>query len=128
MVVHLSPEARLELCKLIADRVEETNRKLYPTLAEVGIKGPAFYAYLRDKSVPSEEVTPKLITLAIALDREEALKIIRGELEELNRLVEKVSKIASTTLSQADDILETITGIGIGRANGRSRKTRGEEK
>ena len=110
MAVYLSPGTRLKLCELIAKRIEEANLKLYATLARAGLKGPAFYAYLQSKSVPSDEVTPRIVSLAVELDREAATKIIREDLEGLSEFVNKVMGLATAGVRTAEDILASILG------------------
>ena len=110
MVVYLSPDARLKLCELIAKRIEEANLKLYATLARAGLKGPAFYAYLQSKSVPSDEVTPKIVSLAVELDRDAATKIIQEELEGFSEFVDKVMGLAASGMQTAEEVLAGILG------------------
>jgi len=110
MAVYMSPESRLKLCELIAKRIEEANLKLYATLARAGLKGPAFYAYLQSKSVPSDEVAPRIISLAVELDRDAATKIIREDLEGFSEFVDKIMGLATAGLQTADEILAGILG------------------
>lgn len=110
MVVYLSPNARLELCELIAKRIEGANLKLYATLARAGLKGPAFYAYLQSKSVPSDEVTPRIVSLALELDRDAAMKIINEDLESLSEFVDKITGLATAGIQTAEEILAGILG------------------
>ena len=108
--VYLSPEARLKLCKLIADRIKEGDLKIYATLGKVGLKGPAFYAYVEGRSVPSEEAVPKIVSLALALDRDEAVRILREDLKGLTEFVERILGIASASISTVNQILSSILG------------------
>ncbi len=110
MTAYLSPEAKLKLCELIAKRIEDANLKLYATLSRVGLKGPAFYAYFQNKSVPSDEVTPRIISLAVELDREAATKIIHEDLEGFSEFVDKVMGLATAGVQTAEDILAGILG------------------
>jgi len=116
MVVYLSPDARLKLCGLIAKRIEEANLKLYATLARAGLKGPAFYAYLQSKSVPSDEVTPRIVSLAIELDRDAATEIIREDLEGFSEFVDKIMELATAGVQTAEDILAGILGPSTKRS------------
>ena len=110
MAVYLSPEARLKLCELIADRMKHEDLKIYATLGKVGLKGPAFYAYVEGRSVPSEEVLPKIVSLALALDRDEAVRIVREDLKGLTEFVDQILGFASTSISTVDQILAGIVG------------------
>ena len=110
MAVHLSPEARLKLCELIADRIKRGDLKFYATLGKVGLKGPAFYAYVEGRSVPSEEVVPKIVSLALALDYEEAVQIVREDLKGLTEFVDRILGFASASISTVDQILAGILG------------------
>jgi len=110
MAVYLSPDARLKLCELIAKRIEEANLKLYATLARAGLKGPAFYAYLQSKSVPSDEVTPRIVSLAIELDRDAATKIVQEDLAEFGEFVDKIMGVATSGVQTAEEILASILG------------------
>jgi len=110
MPVYLSPEARLKLCKLIADRIKDEDLKLYATLGKAGLKGPAFYAYVEGRSVPSEEAVPKIVSLALALDRDEAVKIVREDLKGLTEFVDQILGFASASISTVDQILTGIVG------------------
>ena len=110
MAVHLSPETRLKLCELIADRIRRGDLKFYATLGKVGLKGPAFYAYVEGRSVPSEEVVPKIVSLALALDYDEAVKIVREDLRGLTEFVDKILGFASARISTVDQILAAIVG------------------
>lgn len=110
MAVYLSPEARLKLCKLIADRIKSGDLKFYATLGKVRLKGPAFYAYVEGRSVPSEEVVPKIVSLALALDRDEAVKIVREDLKGLAEFVDQILGFASASISTVDQILAGIVG------------------
>lgn len=110
MAVYLSPGARLKLCKLIEDRIKRGDLKLYATLGKVGLKGPAFYAYVEGRSIPSEEVVPKIVSLALALDRDEAVKIVREDLKGLTEFVDQILGFASASISTVDQILEGLIG------------------
>jgi hypothetical protein len=110
MAVYLSPDAKLKLCELIAKRVEEANLKLYATLARAGLKGPAFYAYIQRKSVPSDEVAPRIVSLAVELDRAAATKIIQEDLEGFSEFVDKVMGLATAGVQTAEEILASILG------------------
>ncbi|MDI6884637.1 MAG: hypothetical protein QMD00_05900 [Hadesarchaea archaeon] len=110
MPAYLSPEARLKLCKLIANQIKQGDLKLYATLGRVGLKGPAFYAYVEGRSVPSEEVVPKIVSLALALDRDEAVKIVREDLKGLTEFVDQILGFASASISSVDQILEGLLG------------------
>jgi hypothetical protein len=110
MPVYLSPEARLKLCELIADRIKDGDLKFYATLGKVGLKGPAFYAYVEGRSVPSDEVVPKIVSLALALDRDEAVKIVREDLKGLTEFVDQILGFASASISTVDQILAGIVG------------------
>lgn len=99
MGVYISPETRLKLCELIHNRIKEGNIKLYPTLAKVGLKGPAFYSYLETKTVPSEEATAKIVSLALTLDYKEAMEIIREDLKLLKEFVGLLEGFASVEIS-----------------------------
>ena len=110
MAVYLSPEARLKLCELIADRIKRGDLKFYATLSKVGLKGPAFYAYVEGRSVPSEEVVPKIVSLALALDYEEAVQIVREDLKGLTEFVDRILGFASASISSVDQILACILG------------------
>jgi hypothetical protein len=110
MVPHLSPKARLRLCELIAKRIEVANLKLYGTLSRVGLKGPAFYAYLQQKSVPSDKVTPRIVSLAVELDHDAAMKIIREDLEGFSEFVDEVMRLATGGIQTAEGILAGILG------------------
>jgi len=122
MPVYLSPEARLKLCKLIADRIKQGDLKFYATLDKVGLKGPAFYAYVERRSVPSEEVVPKIVSLALALDRDEAVKIVRGDLEGLTEFVDQILGIVSASISTVNQILAGIVESPKKRPRARSEK------
>ena len=122
MPVYLSPEARLKLCKLIADRIKQEDLKFYATLGKVGLKGPAFYAYVEGHSVPSEEVVPKIVSLALALDRDKAVKIVREDLEGLTEFVDYILGIVSASISTVDQILSGITGGSRKRPRARAEK------
>lgn len=122
MPVYLSPEARLKLCKLIADRIKQGDLKFYATLDKVGLKGPAFYAYVEGRSVPSEEVVPKIVSLALALDRDDAVKIVRGDLEGLTEFVDQILGIVSASISTVDQILAGIVESPKKRPRARSEK------
>ena len=106
----MSPEARLKLCRLIADRIKDRNLKLYATLGKVGLKGPAFYAYVEGRSVPSEEVVPKIVSLALALDRDEVMKTVQEDLKELTEFVDQILGFASASISTVNQILSIIGG------------------
>jgi hypothetical protein len=110
MPVYLSPEARLKLCKLVADRIKSGNLKIYATLGKVGLKGPAFYAYVEGRSVPSEEVVPKIVSLALALDRDRAVRIVQEDLKGLTEFVDRILGFASASISTVDQILAGIVG------------------
>ena len=110
MAVYLSPEARLKLCKLIADRIKRGDLKFYATLNKVGLKGPAFYAYVEGRSVPSEEVVPKIVSLALALDHDGTVKIVREDLKGLTEFVNQILGFASASISTVDQILAGIIG------------------
>ena len=110
MAVYLSPEARLKLCKLIADRIKQEDLKLYATLGKAGLKGPAFYAYVEDRSVPSEEVVPRIVSLALALDHDKAVKIVQEDLKGLTEFVDQLLGFASASISTVDQILAGILG------------------
>lgn len=73
-------------------------------------KGPAFYAYVEGRSVPSEEVIPKIVSLALALDRDEAVKIVREDLKDLTEFVDQILGFASASISTVDQILSAILG------------------
>ena len=110
MAAYLSPEARLKLCKLIADRIKRGDLKFYATLNKVGLKGPAFYAYVDRRSVPSEEVVPKIVSLALALDHDEAVKIVREDLKGLTEFVDQILGFVSASITTVDQILAGIVG------------------
>ena len=110
MAVYLSPDARLKLCELIAKRIEGANLKLYATLARAGLKGPVFYAYLQSKSVPSDEVTPRIVSLAVELDRDATIEIIREDLDSLSEFVDKIMGLATAGVQTAEEILASILG------------------
>lgn len=110
MAVYLSPETRLKLCKLIADRIREADLKFYATLRRVGLKGPAFYAYIEGRSIPSEDVVPKIVSLALALDYDEAMKIIQVDLRDLMEFIDQLLGFASAGVSTVDHILSSILG------------------
>ena len=110
MAIHLSPEARLKLCELIADRIKRGGLKFYATLGKVGLKGPAFYAYIEGRSVPSQEVVPRIVSLALALDYEEAVRIVREDLKGLTEFVDRILGFASASISSVDQILAGILG------------------
>lgn len=110
MPVYLRPETRLKLCKLIADEIKRENLKLYATLGKAGLKGPAFYSYVEGRSIPSEEVMPKIVSLALALDYEEAVKIVQEDLEGLTEFVDQILGFASASISTVDQILAGIVG------------------
>jgi len=112
----LSPEARLKLCKLIADRIKRGDLKFYATLGKVGLKGPAFYAYVEGRSIPSEEVVPKMVSLALALDRDETVKIVQEDLKELTKFVDQILGVASASIWTVDQILANIAGSPQERA------------
>ncbi|MDI6903639.1 MAG: hypothetical protein QMC77_07890 [Methanocellales archaeon] len=110
MAVYLSPETRLKLCKLIADRIREADLKFYATLRRVELKGPAFYAYIEGRSIPSEDVVPKIVSLALALDYDEAMKIIQVDLRDLTEFIDQLVGFASAGVSTVDHILSSILG------------------
>lgn len=110
MAVYLSPETRLKLCKLIADRIREGDLKFYATLRRVGLKGPAFYAYIEERSIPSEDVVPKIVSLALALDYDEAMKIIQVDLRDLTEFIDQLVGFASAGVSTVDHLLSSILG------------------
>jgi len=122
MAVYLSPEARLKLCELIADRIKSGNLKLYATLGKVGLKGPAFYAYVEGRSVPSEEVMPKIVSLALALDYDGTMKILREDLKGLMEFVEALVGFASASVSIVDQILANIAGLPKKKPHARAGK------
>lgn len=111
MPVYLSPEARLNLCKLIADEIKREDLKLYATLGKVGLKGPAFYAYVEGRSIPSEEVVPRIVSLALALDYDAAMKIVREDLKGFNEFVDQLLGFATASISTVDEILAGILGL-----------------
>ena len=121
MAVYLSPEARLKLCKLIADRIKSGDLKFYATLGKVGLKGPVFYAYVEGRSVPSEDVIPKIVSLALALDRDEAVKIVQEDLKGLTEFVNQILAFASASISTVDQILAGIVGRPKRRPRRRTR-------
>ena len=100
----------MKLCKLIEDRVKRGDLKLYATLGKVGLKGPAFYAYVEGRSVPSEEAVPKIVSLALALDHDEAVRIVREDLKGLTEFVDQLVGFASAGISAVDQILSSILG------------------
>lgn len=122
MAVYLSPEARLKLCKLIADRIKQEDLKLYATLGKAGLKGPAFYAYVEDRSVPSEEVVPRIVSLALALDHDKAVKIVQEDLKGLTEFVDQLLGFASASISTVDQILAGIIGAPKKRPRERGAK------
>lgn len=110
MAVYLSSQAKLKLCKLIADRMRSGNLKIYATLGRVGLKGPAFYAYVEGRSMPSDEIMPRIVTLAIALDRDRAVEIMREDLNRLTGFIDRILGFASASLSTADQIFKELLG------------------
>lgn len=110
MAVYLSPEARLKLCKLIRDRIERGDLKFYATLGKVGLKGPAFYAYFEGRSIPSDEVLPKIVSLALALDHDEAVRIVQEDLKGLKGFADQILGFASASISTVDQILSALLG------------------
>lgn len=122
MAVYLSPEARLKLCELIADQIKREDLKLYATLGKVGLKGPAFYAYVGGRSVPSDEVVPKIVSLALALDYGGAMKILREDLKGLMEFVEALVGFASASISTVDQILADIAGLPKKKPHARAEK------
>ena len=116
MPVYLSPEARLRMCRLIADRIKRRNLKLYATLNRVGLKGPAFYAYVEGRSTPSEDVVPRIVRLALTLDYDATVKIIMEDLEGLTKLVDRLMGLTSASISTVDQILGELLGPGRKRA------------